>query len=55
LKTVFEKGDAPACENHFPQSLAAVFEMTVPSKRHEDVRDRQQQNRLHKLSPPITD
>jgi len=37
LKAVFEKRDAPACENDFPKSFAAVFQMAVPSKGHKDV------------------
>src|ERR1700738_1783671 len=47
LEAVFEEGDPPTCEDDFPQCLAAVFEMAIPSKRHEDVRNGQQQNRSH--------
>lgn len=54
LEAVFEKGDAPTGENNFPESLAAVFEMAVPSERHEDVGDGQKKNGPHERSPPVT-
>jgi len=37
LKAVFEKRYAPAGQHDFPQRLAAVFEVPVPGKGHEDV------------------
>jgi hypothetical protein len=33
-------------ENDFPEHLAAVFEVAVPSKSHEDVRNGQEQDRF---------
>lgn len=38
LKTVFESGNAPTCEDHDEQRFAFEFEMPIPRKRHEDVR-----------------
>jgi len=37
LKTVFEKGDAPAGEDDLPQRFAALLEMAVPGEGHEDI------------------
>ena len=37
LKTVFEKGDAPAGEDDLPQRFAAVFEVAVPGEGHKEV------------------
>src|ERR1700738_18072 len=54
LEAVFEEGDAPTCEDDFPQCFAAVFEMAIPGKRHEDVRDGQQQNRSHIASGALS-
>jgi hypothetical protein len=47
LKTVFEKSDTPTCEDDLPESLAAVFEMAIPGKGHEDIRDGEQQDGSH--------
>jgi hypothetical protein len=32
LKTIFEKSDAPAGDNDFPERFVAVFEVAVPGK-----------------------
>ena len=47
LEAVFEKGDAPAGDDDFPERLAAVFEVAVPGKGHEDVGNRQQDYGSH--------
>jgi len=45
LEDVFEKSDAPACEDDEPDGFAFEFEMTVPGEGHEDVRAGQQDER----------
>jgi hypothetical protein len=47
LKAVFEKGDAPAGEDNFPQSFAAEFEVAVPGEGHEDIGNREKKDRTH--------
>jgi hypothetical protein len=47
LKAVFEKGDAPTGQNNFPESLAAVLKMAVPSEGHEDVGDSKKEDGSH--------
>jgi hypothetical protein len=54
LKTTFKEGDASAREDHRPKGRAALFEMAVPNKRHEDVRDSQQQDGSQNFSPEKT-
>ena len=52
LKAVFEKGDAPAGEDDFPQRFATVFEVTVPGEGHEDVGDGEKNNCAHEKVAP---
>lgn len=47
LKTIFEKRDAPAGEDHFPERFAAVLEVAVPCEGHENVGNGQQNNGAH--------
>ena len=47
LKAVFKKGNAPTGQNNFPESLAAVLEMAVPSEGHEDVGDSKKEDGSH--------
>jgi hypothetical protein len=37
LKTMFGKGDQPADDNDFEQWSAAIFQMAIPRKGHENV------------------
>jgi hypothetical protein len=37
LENIFKEGDAPAQEDHQPQSLVSEFQMPVPGEIHEDV------------------
>jgi len=50
LKAILKKSDAPAHQNHFPESCAAVLQMAIPCKRHEDIRNREQDDGSH-VSP----
>jgi hypothetical protein len=47
LEAIFEESDTPAGQNDLPQSFAAIFEVAIPGKGHEDVRNGQQQYRPH--------
>jgi hypothetical protein len=42
LEAVFKKGDAPTGKDDLPERFAPVFEMAIPGKGHEDIRDSQQ-------------
>lgn len=37
LETIFEKGDAPAHDNHQPKRGAFIFQMAIPGDGHEYV------------------
>lgn len=37
LEAIFEKGDAPTDQNHFPQGRGAVLEMAVPGECHKNI------------------
>ena len=37
LETILKKSNPPTNKNHFPQSLAPIFQMPIPSKRHENI------------------
>src|SRR5579859_7744835 len=50
LKTIFKKRDPPTCQDDLPQRLAAVLEVAVPRKRHENIREGEQQNCSHNVS-----
>jgi hypothetical protein len=50
LKAVLKKSDAPAHQNHFPQGGTSVLQMAIPRKRHEDIRNREQDDGSH-VSP----
>src|SRR5271168_3382211 len=53
LKAVLKESDPPADKNHLPQRLAPVFQVPIPRKRHENIGNRQQQDRSHaSFSPP---
>jgi len=52
LKTVFEESDAPTSEDNFPERFAAVFQVAVPGKRHEDVGNSQKKDRSHGADAP---
>ena len=47
LETILKESDAPAGEDDLPKPLAAILEVAVPREGHEDVGDRQQQDRAH--------
>ena len=42
LETVFEEGDPPTREYYLPERFAAVFQVPVPRKGHENVGDSEQ-------------
>jgi hypothetical protein len=42
LETVFEERYPPADHDHFPESFTAKFQVAIPRKGHEDVRDGEQ-------------
>jgi hypothetical protein len=52
LEAILEEGDSPARRDDFPQRFAAIFQMSVPGKSHEDVGDREQQDGSHEVSAP---
>ncbi len=47
LKTLFKKCNSPARQNYLPERLAPILQMSIPRKRHKNIRHRQQQNRTH--------
>ena len=47
LKAVFEESDPPTCDDDFPKSFAAVFEMAVPCEGHEDIGDGEKKDGAH--------
>lgn len=36
-QAIFEESDSPTGEDNFPEGHLLVFEVTIPSKRHEDI------------------
>jgi hypothetical protein len=44
LKAIFEKCDAPACEDDHPQRFRCVFQVPIPSEGHERIRNDEQKN-----------
>ena len=54
LKTIFEESNAPAGENNFPERFAAVFQVSVPGKGHENVGNSQKKDRAHEKSTPMS-
>lgn len=55
LKAVFEKSDAPTCEDDFPERFAAIFQMTVPGEGHEDVGNGEKKDCAHDRYLPRCD
>jgi hypothetical protein len=49
LETVFEERDQPAHHNCGEKRGLAVFQMSIPRNRHEDIRAHEQQDRFHGL------
>lgn len=54
LKTVFKESDPPTGENNFPKRFAAVFEMAVLGKGHENVGNSQKKDRAHEKFAPTS-
>src|SRR5712672_4137240 len=54
LETILEESDAPTREDDLPQRLATVFEVGIPRKRHEDVREYEQKDSSHNCLQAIT-
>ena len=40
-KAIFDKRNAPACDDDEPKRPVGKLQMAVPGKRHEDIRHRQ--------------
>src|SRR5712671_807411 len=55
LETILEESDAPTRQDDFPQRLATVFEMAIPRKCHEDVREYEQKDSSHNCLQDITE
>jgi hypothetical protein len=53
LKTILKKRNPPTCEYHFPKSLAPIFQMPIPRKRHKNIRHGQKQNCSHVRSSSV--
>jgi len=51
LKTVLQKRNQPAAENHKKHRFVFEFQMAVPGKGHKDIGDSQQQNGFHNRVP----
>jgi len=47
LKTIFSERDEPAHQDYCQKRSFAVFQVTVPSDRHEDIRANQKENCFH--------
>jgi hypothetical protein len=47
LKTIFSERDEPAHQDYCQKRSFAVFQVTVPRNRHEDIRANQKENRFH--------
>ena len=47
LEAVFEKSDAPAHQNHLPESGSAELQVAIPGEGHEDIRDGEKDDRSH--------
>src|SRR5882762_10239177 len=54
LETILEESDAPTRQDDLPQRLASVFEVAIPGKRHEDVREDEQKDSSHNCLQDIT-
>jgi hypothetical protein len=54
LKAVFGEGDEPAYDDHGEKWCFAVFQVTIPSNCHENVRTNEQKNSLHNARKPTT-
>jgi hypothetical protein len=52
LEAIFEKSNSPTGENDFPESFAAVFEVTVPGEGHKDVGHGEKKNGAHEETRP---
>src|SRR6267154_2048558 len=55
LETILEESDAPTRQDDLPQRLATVFEVAIPCKRHEDVREYEQKDSPHNCLQDITE
>ena len=47
LKAILEEGDRPTDQDDLPESFVAEAQMSVPGKRHEDVREDEKNNCPH--------
>jgi hypothetical protein len=47
LQAVFKESDAPAYEDHFPQSVLAVLQVSVPGNCHAYIRENEQYHCPH--------
>jgi hypothetical protein len=47
LKTIFSERDEPAHQDYCQKRSFAVFQVTVPGNRHEDIRANQKENCFH--------
>jgi hypothetical protein len=52
LEAIFEESDAPTRNYHLPQRRVPVFQVAVPRKSHEDIRNCQKDDRAQG-SPPV--